>query len=99
MNRSFVDRDMFMRYMGCGIGHLNLNHAPPGDDDLSSTLDDAYINHAEAFDDESMSPLGFNEGGLCNESESESDGEYTDGSGSETDDSLDSDGDDYNYSF
>ena len=73
---SFVDRDMFMRYMGGGIGHLE--QFPPAHNDDEDTT--AHGGNAAGADD-------FNEGELDCEMGGSSDGWGGDDGKGEDDDS------------
>ncbi|KAG6913900.1 hypothetical protein DXG01_003626 [Tephrocybe rancida] len=104
----FVDRDMFFRYLGRGIGHLSpaidLDEGPAEDEDPEEDVSGDYDTAApESFD--VMSILGAHEDELYNEDreegeedDSEGEGEGSDGSESEgEDDDDDSNDEDVGY--
>jgi hypothetical protein len=51
MHLSWVDRDMFMRYLGGGIGHLHQNFASQEPADIGMVVDEPEESHALDIDD------------------------------------------------
>ena len=64
----FVDRDMFMRFLGGGVGHkatnaltIHLRHEVPGNNPTSSTTDDVadYVAHYPGDEDTEEKDYGY----------------------------------------
>ncbi|KAJ6465481.1 hypothetical protein C8R45DRAFT_939670 [Mycena sanguinolenta] len=96
MTRSWVDRDMFMRYIGGGVGHIAHESALPADDrdlDVDVEAETSEPRHGPMADNTDVES-GEKDDGLQPDSDSDSD---SDAPGDSDDSSLDGEGSDGAY--
>jgi hypothetical protein len=102
VNCRFVDRDMYMRFIGKGVGHCEIHPSPlneSGEDSESTAME---LDEGNLEREDGVTPLGGKErepeNGTTNdvameEGESDDEDEDSEGSGDEEDDDDDDDDD------
>ncbi|KAF8896664.1 hypothetical protein BD779DRAFT_1466557 [Infundibulicybe gibba] len=96
----FVDRDMFMRYFGAGIGHMNTyNNSVTSEDELSSdTPSESYLDgDADGLDNSEDDHDGLNAGSNAEQSEDENSQASCDSDPNDSNSDLDLDSDHLSY--